>query len=166
MRKIWMFMLLPVCDHCSYSQAAPLISSVTSYAPRCWKQWQPPHLGAARGFSARTGRRSWLCGVHSTGSSYRWTAPGLQGDPLEYQPATASSCPFSASSGLNEERRWSSTLSPLVLREQSTKGSGLQLNWSHSQTQALNVQEFELVTCQSVKRKVVKIYPKAWENST
>lgn len=86
----------------SNCRAAALITSVISHAPYCVGQWHLPHLGAAPGFSARPGRRPWLCGVHSTGSSYQWTALGLQGGPLEYQRAAAFSCPFSVSSGLSE----------------------------------------------------------------
>ena len=73
-----------------------------SYGGRLWR---PPHLEAAPGFSAAQGRRSWLCGVRSTGNSYQWTAPELQGGPLGYQQADASSCPFSVSSGLGQRQR-------------------------------------------------------------
>ena len=81
------------------------MTSVILHISYCGRLWRPPHLGAAPGFSAGQGRRSWLCGVHSTGNSYQWTAPGLQAGPLGYQQADASSCPFSVSSGLDQRHR-------------------------------------------------------------
>lgn len=109
----WMAMSLGVRHECACFRRSgttvrnceALTASVTSRAPCGARQWRLPHLRASPGFSARPGRRSWLCGAHSTGSSYRWPAPGLRGGPRECQQAAASSCPSSVSSGLNVRER-------------------------------------------------------------
>lgn len=65
-------------------------------APSTASHCQPRHLGGRWGPPAGRAPQPWPCGAHSTGSSCRW----LQVD----QWGWLSSCPSSASSGLNNSR--------------------------------------------------------------